>query len=147
MTISPAAAIGTASRAPAKPPAAPPIRALRITRNGEIPIVFRMTSGTRTLPSTIWRTVHAGNHEGELRRDGRRDEDRRDRPEQRAHDRDRLGEGREQPEEQAGRHPEDRVGDGGRDADRAHQDQLATDPATKAILAAFQASWAPPRRS
>ena len=44
--------------------------------------------------------VHAGDREGELRRDGRRDEDRGDRAEERPDDRDRLGDRRDQPEQE-----------------------------------------------
>ena len=59
MTISRVATIGTARNAPAIPPAAPPTRMLTRTRRGEMPIVLRITSGTRTLPSTNWKSTYS----------------------------------------------------------------------------------------
>ena len=51
------AATGTARNAPTSPPAAPPISRLTRTSSGEMPIVLRITSGTRTLPSMSWMTT------------------------------------------------------------------------------------------
>ena len=130
-----AAAIGTASIAPTRPPTAPPTSRLRMTRNGEIPTVLRITGRHQHVAlEELQDDVHAGDDEGELRRHRRGDQDRGDRAEERADERDRLGDGGDQAEDQRARDAEDRVGDRRRRPHGGHQDELAADPQAEPLL-------------
>ena len=100
-----------------------------MTRNEDSRIVFRMTIGTRTLPSTNWMTMYAiATARTNWSVDGRGDNQGRDRPDQGADERDRFGQPGDDPEEQRRRKAKDRIDGPSRYRHRSHQDQLAADP-------------------